>query len=241
MGSTGQLIKQGARWLGVEERLMGVFYGVQGAKVRRNRRDDQNLRVLIAATLQPAGSAIDVGANVGTVLDEIVAVAPRGRHVAYEPLPVLADVLAERFPDVEVRQAALADRNGVATYHLRSGDESSSGLIPDEDSKPITVRVERLDDSIGDLKPDLIKIDVEGTELLVLEGMRDTLTRHRPVVAFEHGRRAMDCGTTHAMVFDVLAECGLRVFDMDGGGPFTRAEFERIADPPGRRWNFFAR
>lgn len=238
---TGLLLRRGARRVGIEHRLKGVFYGVQGAKVRRNRRDDQNLRVLIAASVPPDGTAIDVGANTGTVLEEIVAVAPQGHHVAYEPLPVLVDVLKERFPTVEVRQAALSDRNGVATYHLRSGDEGSSGLMPDDGAQPIQVRVERLDDTLGDLKPDLIKIDVEGAELQALEGMRETISRHRPVVAFEHGRRAVDCGVTHGMVFDSLTACGLRVFDMDGQGPFSRVEFGRVADPPGRRWNFFAR
>jgi hypothetical protein len=44
------------------------------------------------------------------------------------------------------------------------------------------------------------------------------------------------------MVHDLLcARAGLRIFDMDGEGPFDRASFERIADPPGRRWNFLAR
>jgi FkbM family methyltransferase len=210
----------------------------------RNRRDDAQLRAAMAALLRPDANCVDVGANTGSVLADVVRLAPLGRHVAFEPLPELADRLQARFPDVQVRCAALSDRAGEATFHRRLDADSRSGLLPlGGPAEPLTVRLETLDEVLGDdYAPDFIKIDVEGAELAVLDGALSTLTRHRPVVAFEHGRAALAYGTTHGMVHDVLCgRSGLRIFDMDGEGPFDRAAFERVADPPGRRWNFLAR
>jgi FkbM family methyltransferase len=210
----------------------------------RNRRDDAHLRAAMAALLRPDSNCVDVGANTGSVLADAVRLAPLGRHVAFEPLPELAERLQARFPGVRVQCAALSDRAGEATFHRRLDADSRSGLLPlGGPAEPLTVRLETLDEVLGDdYVPEFIKIDVEGAELAVLEGALATLIRHRPVVAFEHGRAALAYGTTHGMVHDVLCgRAGLRIFDLDGEGPFERTAFERVADPPGRRWNFLAR
>jgi FkbM family methyltransferase len=210
--------------------------------VRRNRRDDGNLAAIMAAALRTDANCIDVGANAGDLLEAMVRLAPEGRHIAYEPLPELARPLARRFPGVDVRNAALADEPGEATFYRNVASDSRSGLRPRGDSEPIRVRLEALDRSLPeDFAPDFIKIDVEGAELAVLRGAIETLRRHRPLVAFEHGSAALAFGTTHRMVHDLLAgEVGLRIFDMDGVGPLSADEFDRVADPPGRRWNFIA-
>ncbi len=210
--------------------------------VRRNRRDDAHLTAILAATLRPDAKCIDVGANVGDVLETMVRLAPRGRHIAYEPLPELASALARRFPGVDVRNAGLADEPGEATFYRDLSADSRSGLRPSDGSEPFRVRLEALDRSLPQgFAPDFIKIDVEGAELAVLRGAMETLRRHKPLVALEHGSAALAFGTTHRMVHDLLAgEAGLRIFDMDGAGPLSADEFDRVADPPGKRWNFIA-
>ncbi len=55
------------------------------------------------------------------------------------------------------------------------------------------MRTERLDDALPDgLVPRLIKVDVEGAEMLVLRGAQRTIARHRPSILFEHGIGAAD-------------------------------------------------
>jgi hypothetical protein len=84
--------------------------------------------------------------------------------------------------------------------------------------------------------PALIKIDVEGAEGLVLQGARETIIAHRPFVVFEHGHSASEYETTSEEIFDVLCGDGrLRIFDLDGGGPYTRPDFA-VA----KYWNFVA-
>jgi FkbM family methyltransferase len=215
---------------------------------RRDARDRHGMRVVFAATLASDAQVIDVGAHSGAVLGEIVRVAPHGRHIAYEPLPEMAAYLRRAFPQVDVRQAALSDENGSTSFvHVQAAPEFS-GLreraYPGYEASPrrtLTVRAERLDDALpADSRPALIKIDVEGAELLVLRGALETLRSHRPVVIFEHGAGAAEYyGHAPAEIHDLLAEeLGMRIFDLDGTGPYTRSRF--IETFPEPIWNFVA-
>ncbi len=77
----------------------------------------------------------------------------------------------------------------------------------------------------------MIKIDVEGAEREVLEGAIETIVRYKPTVVFEHGKGAAPHYATGPRdVYALLcAQAGLRIFDLDGQGPFDLAEFERIS------------
>jgi hypothetical protein len=106
----------------------------------------------------------------------------------------------------------------------------------------ITVRIEALDDALAeDYVPSLIKIDVEGGEQQVLEGAMRTIAKHKPIVIFEHGRGAAEhYGTGPADIFGLLCgQAGLRIFDLDGNGPYSFEEFLRTFEL-GNRWNYVA-
>jgi FkbM family methyltransferase len=214
--------------------------------LRRDLRDHAALRLLFAALLRPDAHVIDVGANHGAVLGELVRLTPQGRWLAFEPIPSLRAELTAAFPDVDIRDAALSDSAGEATFqHVVSAD-GYSGLqrrtYPGEvEIEEITVRTARLDDELPEgFAPALIKIDVEGGELGVLRGAERTLATHRPVVIFEHGAGAAEhYGTTSGQVWDALDAAGLRIFDLAGEGPYSRAEFEDAFTAP--IWNWLAR
>ena len=102
-----------------------------------------------------------------------------------------------------------------------------------EEVREITVTTERLDDVLPvGFEPALIKIDVEGAELLVLRGAVDTVARHKPMVIFEHGVGGFErYGAAPGDLHDLLVtDCGLRIFDLAGEGP-TRAPGSRTCSP----------
>jgi FkbM family methyltransferase len=198
----------------------------------------------MALTLREDDACVDVGANVGAVLRHMVAFAPRGRHVAYEPLPDLAAVLQRDFPQVDVRAAAVSDRAGSATFHRVVGHSTRSSLSPLDHAadrlEPFDVPLLALDEDLPEgLAPALVKIDVEGAEEQVLRGAAETLGRHRPTVVLEHALNARHFGTSSETVHALLATAGLRVFDIDGGGPYSARELAAIVES-GRIWTFVA-
>lgn len=213
----------------------------------RIARDDRAIRLILDLWLEPGSNCIDVGAHRGDVLSDMVRLAPSGRHMAWEPIPHLAEDLCRRFPAVEVRCAALSDHRGDEDFVFVASNPGQSGLRRRTLHRPerleqIRVPVEPLDDVLdAGYVPRLIKIDVEGAEGEVLRGARRTIAAHRPVVVFEHGRGGADhYGTTSDEVFGLLVgEAGLRIFDMDGAGPYSRRQFSEAFGGP--MWNWVAR
>jgi FkbM family methyltransferase len=164
----------------------------------------------------------------------MVRCAPRGSHIAYEPIPEHAETLRVEFPNVDVRQAALSDHEGETMFTHVLSEPGYSGFklrpLPRQmELATITVRTARLDDDLpAGFVPTLIKIDVEGAEEQVIVGAMQTLRRHRPTVVFEHGRgSAAVYGTTPERIHQLLCEdAGLRIFDLDGAGPYGCEEFK---------------
>ena len=219
--------------------------GAYRPSVVRAGRDDLAMRVALATTLKPDSHCIDVGAHTGTVLTEMIRLAPLGRHVAFEPLPHLAAGLRATFPGVDVREVALSDRAGRTTFtHVRSNPAYSGfrrrSYPGAEDVEEIEVVTGALDDCLpSDLCPAVIKIDVEGAEAEVLRGAMRTMSTHRPLVLFEHGVGGADhYGTTSTEVYGLLGGCGLRIFDSEGMGPYSEADFCASFTAP--MWNWMA-
>jgi FkbM family methyltransferase len=212
-------------------------------ELRRERRDNRQAIVVLAAALRPDSSCVDVGAHTGDFLRHMLRLAPAGQHVAFEPVPAFYELLVQEFPDVDVRNVALSDEAGTTEFNYFPDLPGLSGFRRTEaaqDGKPVRLEVscERLDDALdADYVPKLIKIDVEGAEHKVLRGASELLRRHRPLLLLEHGRQSLAYGDTSEEVFEVLASSGLRVFDLDGSGPYATGGFVRLARS-GERWNW---
>jgi len=235
-------IKWAATAVGIEQPARALLTTWRRRRSRvfdRTWKDHEHLRMLLAFALTADANCIDVGAANGKVLSEIVRVAPRGRHIAYEPLEVFNAALRSRFPHVDVRRHALSDADGETTFtYVKERPWVSGFRRPDYWAsggtvETITVRTERLDDHLPEgYVPHLIKVDVEGAEELVFRGALKTIVRHRPIIAFQHGRGSSEYyGTKPGDIFRLLtSDAGMRIFDMDGGGPYTRLAFEAAYD-----------
>jgi FkbM family methyltransferase len=209
--------------------LLSAFY----AGARRVEREDLAITAVLAGLLRADGCYVDVGSNRGQVLADAVRIAPDGKHVAFEPIPALASEVRRRFPGVDCRQLALGARREKATFCHFTTLDGWSGLrrnpvVSDEQGRPeyFEVEVSTLDEELAGLGPDVVKIDVEGAELDVLEGARGLLSRARPLVIFEHVASAAALyGHPPGAVWDLLDELGYATFSVLGDGPVGRDAF----------------
>ena len=134
------------------------------------------------------GSVVyDIGANVGfyTLLASVL-VGPRGKVIAFEPLPSNIYFLKEhvrlnKCSNVTVIDAAVSEKSGVTFFEEHTnrcmGSLSSKGSLE--------VKTICLDDFVakGEFPPPhYMKIDVEGAELLVLTGAKSILTNYHPTI-----------------------------------------------------------
>lgn len=227
----------------VQNNTVATLAGLSSYGYRRNTKDDRHLSLLMAYILNDDSHCIDIGANHGTMLKQMLALAPSGRHLAFEPIPQLADLLRHDFPQASVHSLALSDSNGTARFSCVVGDEAYSGLSDRHFAGAnnvvhFDVPTARLDDVIpDDFACSFIKIDVEGAEYLVLSGAQATLKRHKPTIWFEHGADSAGYfNSTSPQIWDLLNGFDYRIFDSDGRGPIQRNEFGMNK----RIWSFVA-
>jgi FkbM family methyltransferase len=214
--------------------LLAAFY----PRAAQALREEIAIGAILAGVLRSDTMFVDVGTNRGQILREAVRLAPAGSHVAFEPIPALADEVARSFPSVDCRRLALGASPGVAEFCHFTSLDGWSGLrrspeISDERGRPqyIEVQVSTLDAELGERHPGVIKIDVEGAELEVLGGAHAVLSGSRPVVLFEHVAAAARLyGSQSSALWDLLAELGYRVFAVTGEGPIARTAFSESAD-----------
>lgn len=138
---------------------------------------------LVRETLKEGDVFIDVGANVGwyTVF-AARAVGPSGQVVAFEPEPSNLDLLnrnvrLNRLTNVVVEGKGLSNAAGSFKLFLERGNLGMHSLVVEHEGRQyIDVETVRFDDywkGKGAIK--LIKIDTEGAEGMILDGMRETL------------------------------------------------------------------
>lgn len=160
------------------------------AAVATNSVGERRVKPVITQVTRPGDCVWDVGAHVGTYTRQFLElVGPVGRVIAFEPIPENATLLRSLGHEAQltVVEAALADRDGMTSFNIRvkkNGGISHIGESPDG----LNVRVARGDSILeeGIPKPDVIKIDVEGFEGDVLNGLPSVLEGTRCLVIEVH-------------------------------------------------------
>ncbi len=159
-----------------------------------------------------------------------------GQVYAFEPTPdnaeeIRRNVVLNGLPNVTVIEKAVGAEKGVG--RLQVVDDQSWSKLIETGEHPFTERVMdidvvAIDDLVASgeiLPPTVVKIDVEGFELPVLEGMRRTLAEHRPAIICElHG--------THVEFAAFMREVGYRVDQPRGPGLRSRPPAPRPTRSP---------
>jgi FkbM family methyltransferase len=200
----------------------------------------------LAEHIGPGMTVVDVGANIGYYTLVFADLAgPSGRVIAFEPDPDLYGAAVEnvrrngKAGTVRLNNCALGSQPAelhLLRGHVNSGDNRLRRADPGT-ARAVAVRVERLDDVLGSEKVDWIKIDVQGWECDVLEGMGQTLARNLETlkVCFEfwpHGIR--QAGRDPQEAAAILRRFGYSIYRRESATPVTDAELERYSRKAGR-------
>lgn len=154
--------------------------------------DDPGMRRLFSLC-SPGMNVIDVGTNIGWVLLNLGSRSGTGTVFGFEPDAYnhrrCADNLSlNRVTNIMLFQVGLSDVNAQMGMEMRTPSNRGGNRISTPVEGEQTVGVVRLDDfeAVKSLVHiDLIKIDVEGYEMNVLQGARSILIKHHPVLFIE--------------------------------------------------------
>jgi len=161
---------------------------------------DRELLQFVSRFITAGQVVYDVGANVGEFAIAACHFAgPQGAVLAIEPDPFLCALLHRTIAEpgnaglpLEALCAAIAEKDGFSAFHIASRGRASNALAGHGMPTMGGTRGRFMApvfaiDTIAQAwrAPDFIKIDVEGAEVRALEGARQTLLRHRPLVLVE--------------------------------------------------------
>lgn len=190
---------------------------------------EPELQTAIAELVQPGMVAYDVGANVGYISLLLArAAGPGGQVFAFEALPENIErlqanlALSEPGQRVSVIYAAVVDQTRPVRFFIGPSDdmgkaEGSAGREGVTYAAAVEVPGLSLDDFVftqGHTAPQVLKMDIEGGEVLALPGMERLLQEAHPVLLLElHG------GESAQAAWKILKRCGYRICRMAPGYP----------------------
>lgn len=169
---------------------------------------EERLTRMLLGVIGPGATFFDVGAHFGyySLLASWI-VGDEGRVVAFEPTPSSQKILGDNLGQLEnakVEPLAVWSGTGVREFRdfgvqysafnsffdprLEKGSSPSSHLLSVETTS-IDAYVERTGTS-----PDVVKVDAESSEVEIVNGMAETLSARRPIIAVEIG----DAGVANA-------------------------------------------
>jgi FkbM family methyltransferase len=166
-------------------------------------------------TMRPGDVFYDIGANAGIVAIDVASTFGEDVTVhAFEPQPTLVNSLVtsiamNAFTRAQAHRLLLGDRSGEADFFVADHGVHSSLVSRESGATRLTCRMETIDGLVGAgalPPPSVIKMDVEGAELLVLQGARNTLRAKPPVIVLEADDNMTRFGYTHSELFGLLRE-----------------------------------
>jgi FkbM family methyltransferase len=145
------------------------------------------------------GSFLDIGANVGQSLIKIKSVYKDIEYFGFEPNPINCFYLKQlikinRMTNVQIIPVAISAQDGLTELYFygKSDTDGSASIIADYRSNPVmksefipTLSGRTIFRQIKLNKVSGIKIDVEGAELEVLNGLSDLIKANRPIIFIE--------------------------------------------------------
>jgi FkbM family methyltransferase len=182
---------------------------------------------LIRRYLRPGDTFIDVGANIGWfAIVAAESVGPTGKVVAFEPSSKIyshleKNVLLNSRTNIKLEKVALAHKNGSAILTGVTDRNAGKGTIMAApgplDCGAEEVPTIKFDDYVladGLRQVRMIKIDVEGAEMVALQGAKEFLAGRRAdyLMIEVNDSRLRQTGSSSAEVLRFLTDCGYRLF-----------------------------
>jgi FkbM family methyltransferase len=202
------------------------------ARLFRAPPPEKHILRWISQVLSRGWTFFDVGAHYGWIAMAAARhVGASGRVVAFEPSPILLEILshhrrANRLRQIEIVAKVVSDVNvdTIPFFLVNRGLSFRNSLTIGSDDTPYVTPAEKTRHEIGSITldqfvadsgivPDVIKIDVEGAELLVLHGAEGVLGRHHPYLIVGVHPYWLPGRHTVGQIFDFLNRHGYRIED----------------------------
>lgn len=178
----------------------------------------------ILKCLRPGDTAIDIGANIGyDSLLMATAVGEKGQVISFEPNPansyrLLSNVFLNRLNNVCIQTLALSNSLGWGNITIE-GEYGHANLRNESTSKKthrvMTAELDRVLSLDSDNRVRLVKMDIEGFEYNVLQGMKSVLNNVDYLICEVDDEFLKQCGGSSKMLMDFMRDNGFTAYCAD--------------------------
>lgn len=209
---------------------------INGMTLYLDRTDETISRNLLAGSyepletqafkefLKPGQVVLDIGANIGyytTLFSRLVGA--QGRVYAFEPTPhtfkiLQKNVLRNRCENTRVFKAGLSDKSGEAKIYVNAYNKGDNRIYATPGMRTVPIRLECYDTfpPLAGQFIDVVKMDIQGAEVLALRGMRRMLERCKPLMIVEYTpSKLASAGTSADEFMNILVSLGYRFGEVD--------------------------
>lgn len=191
-----------------------------GLMLRTHGNYESILTRFLQDNIHPGDIVVDVGANVGYFTKLMTKlVGKRGEVIGFEPSEINWKYLKKnvsRNPNLMIEKIALSDKEGELHFAEDSANPGENGLRAKGKTVVPTTTLTSWVKAHKMNRVNLIKIDVEGAEVMVLQGAKDFLRKQKKlIVAIECNPGALsELGFTTSDLIKSLKACGLTIIEV---------------------------
>ncbi len=154
---------------------------------------EEDILLFLKTQLKKGDAYVDIGANIGQhALFASQLVGLTGRVYAFEPNINIYEqfnksIRASNIQNIQLYNFGLANKDEQLTLHINPINKGGSSLVAyAENMEKMSVTIKNGDVVLKDVpRVDFVKIDVEGYEADVLEGLSELISRCRPKILLE--------------------------------------------------------
>lgn len=173
---------------------------------------------------------IDIGAHIGYYSLLCASASPDCRIISLEPEPENFQILqknisANNMKNISAYNIAVSDKTSKADFFIgpsgNSGDNrffSDDFRVNDQERKKINVECVKLDELLIEnmMKPDMIKMDIQGGEMLALKGMTETLNHDQLVLFTEFWPKGiLSNGSSPQDFLNLINSKGFEIYELN--------------------------
>ena len=183
---------------------------------------------------------IELGANIGSCVMDLL-LETDAEIVAFEPLPknlfcLTSTLLANPLLAARVSLFPVAIGNETSTAYIDATDNNYGNASLSFNSKGNKMSIERLDDIIS-VKPNLsvrsAKIDVQGFECRVIQGMQHVLSKIERLSSEVEWETLLQYGCTDEELLSLLEHANFTLYWQRGNGALDDIQKQRKMRLPG--------
>jgi FkbM family methyltransferase len=186
---------------------------------------------ILKKIIKSGDNVLDVGANIGVLtLYFRSLIGDIGKIYSFEPDPVSFSILKKNIVEnslenIIVENKAVSNKNGSIGFEV--SESTTAGRIKEYDDQTLKVNCVTLDSYFSEklTKINFVKIDTEGFDWTVLEGMKNIISSNPEIklmVEF-HSTLLNESGITPRKFLKIIEDFNFKIYDM--GGLLDKFEF----------------